>query len=388
MLNPTTPIHQAWAILLVVVIGCSSPFIALASDDEVLNSFIGEPKLELVKVYDEGRFPNLIVAKDGSLLAFWNGVVVRKSSDGGATWGDTIKVADGFMGGGVTLDEASGDILAFIESGHPPADVYIYRSQDHGLSWQQQETVIEPDESGNSPSMHMNEHGTTLQFGPHRGRLIRPTRFYAGKNDRSQWPEHFTNAIYSDDGGKSWKTSKPFLAKGTGEACIVELADGRLYYNSRRHWAPEGVNPLRRWHAYSDDGGVTWSEATICETLPDGSQHRSYGLMGGLTRLPLKDKDVLLFSNIESNDGRKNGVVWASFDGGTSWPIKRVIYKGKFAYSSMNVGRTESPSDGWIYVFFEGGEAAGTVARFNLSWLLQGTLTGDGQIPDWVGSTN
>jgi sialidase-1 len=65
--------------------------------------------------------------------------------------------------------------------------------------------------------------------GPHKGRLLRPTRYYGPKDGEENWPRQYTNAIYSDDGGQSWKTSEPFPEKGTGEAALVELADGRVY---------------------------------------------------------------------------------------------------------------------------------------------------------------
>lgn len=173
-----------------------------------------------------------------------------------------------------------------------------------------------------------------------------------------------------------------------GEATLVELADGRLYYNSRRHWAPEGENPRRRWTAWSDDGGQVWRNLSICPVLPDGDQDRDYGLMGGLTRLPIRGRDILVFSNIESESGRHHGTVWASFDGGRTWPIKHPVYEGKFAYSSLQAGRPETPSAGWIYLLFEGGlQGGGSVARFNLSWLLQGEKTGDGDLPDWLPDT-
>jgi sialidase-1 len=51
----------------------------------------------------------------------------------------------------------------------------------------------------------------------------------------------------------------------------------------------------------------------------------------------------------------------------------------------MNAGRPGTPSEGWIYLFYEGGpQGGGSVARFNLSWLLEGEETGDGAMPDWL----
>jgi sialidase-1 len=59
------------------------------------------------------------------------------------------------------------------------------------------------------------------------------------------------------------------------------------------------------------------------------------------------------------------------------------VFDGPSAYSSMNAGRPGTPSEGWIYLHFEGGPGGGSqVARFNLAWLLQGMPTGDGAIPE------
>ena len=109
--------------------------------------------------------------------------------------------------------------------------------------------------------------------------------------------------------------------------------------------------------------------------------------MGGLVRLPVKDRDILLYSNCDSPGGRNRGTVWASFDGGKTWPLKRRVFDGRFAYSSITAGRPKTKSEGWIYIHFEGGPKGGsTVARFNLSWLLEGEKTGDGKLPKWLQS--
>ena len=288
----------------------------------------------------------------------------------------------GFQGGGTTVDEKTGDILVFVEEQHPPAPLAVYRSQDDGKTWAAEKPVVHVDSKGNVPSMHMNEHGLTLRHGEHAGRLIRPSRFYGKRNHKDEWPNHYTNAIYSDDRGKTWHTSDPFPENGTGEAAIAELSDGRLYYNSRVHWQERPKNTRRR-HAFSEDGGKTWKDWQVVEVLPDGHQHRSYGCMGGLVRLPVKGQDVLIFSNVDTkNAKRERGTVWASFDGGRTWPLKRLVFEGAHGYSSLNAGRPGTPSEGWIYLNFEGGPKGGsTVARFNLAWLLEGEPTGDGNVP-------
>lgn len=356
-----------------------------------LAPFLGEPSLQMRTVFDNERFPNIVVTKQGTLVATWGNkrFRARRSEDGGLTWGDEITIAEpGFQGGGTLVDESSGDILTFVEDHHPPAPLTVYRSRDDGKSWTPQPVTLHPDRRGNVPSMHMNEVGITLRHGEHRGRLIRTTRDYAGGNKRERWPEHTTNAIYSDDGGRTWNTSDPFPEKGTGEAAVAELTDGRIVYNSRVHWDQRPSNTRRR-EAISDDGGQHWKDWRIVEILPDGRQDNSYGCMGGLTRLPVEGRDILVYSNIDTpNPQRERATVWVSFDGGQSWPLKRLVYDGSSAYSSLNAGRPGTPSEGWIYLLFEGGpQGAGQVARFNLAWLLAGVATGDGEVPDWVTSS-
>lgn len=344
-----------------------------------LEPFLGEARFDMQQIFTGERFPNVVVATDGSVIATWgrNNYWIRRSEDGGQTWQDEIKIADpGFHGGGVTVDENRGDILAFVEQGHPPSPLTVYRSKDHGKTWQVDDVTILPNSLGHMPDMHMNERGITLRHGEHAGRLIRPTRWYAGSNNRSHWPEHYTNAMYSDDGGRTWQTSEPFPEKGTGEATLVELSDGRIYYNSRVHW-PQAENPIRRRIAWSHDGGHTWVDWRIVEELPDGRQDNAYGLMAGLVRLPVKSHDILIFSNIDTpRNTRERITVWASFDGGKTWPIKRLVHDGPGAYSSLAAGRPGTPSEGWIYLMFEGGDEhmyqGAQMARFNLTWLLDG----------------
>lgn len=350
----------------------------------------GAPVYEVQEIFTDGRFPNVVVTTDGTLVAVWgsNDLRVRLSEDGGRTWGMEILVAvKGIHGGGAIVDESSGDILIFAEEQHPPAPVTLFRSSDNGQTWTSGKPIIKPNSHGHVPSMHMNEHGISLSKGKYKGRIIRPSRYYGSGNGREFWTEHYTNAIYSDDGGKSWQTSEPFPAMGTGEAAIVELDDGTLYYNSRRHKSTDGMDPRRRYVARSYDGGHTWEDLTLCRELPDGAQHTDYGLMAGLARLPVNGHDIMLFSNIDVPAEKKDedvpfelltsrrfsGTVWASFDGGETWPVKKVADTGSFAYSSLAAGRPGTPSEGFIYLFYESA-GGGKIARFNLPWLVLDAL--------------
>ena len=83
-------------------------------------------------------------------------------------------------------------------------------------------------------------------------------------------------------------------------------------------------------------------------------------------------KDVLAFSTPDNPGGsRFKMTLWASFDGAKTWPVKRLVYKGRSAYSSL-----AADGDGNIYLLFERGKRklyeSIAVARFNLEWLAEG----------------
>ncbi len=374
----------------------------VVSDEQIpdgsLDPFLGKPDLQKQILFSGERFPNIVVTKKGTVLAVWGSQSVRcrRSEDGGQTWEKEIAIAvPGFHGGGVTVDETNGHIFVFVQAQHPPAPLTVYRSRDDGKTWEQTPVTIHPDQKGHTPSMHMAEHGITLCYGPAKGRLIRPARVY----DR---PRGYNTAIYSDDGGATWHTSAPFPDEGTGEGAIAELTDGRLYYSSRKHHFENIADfSWKRFFAWSYDGGETWTHLAVSDVLPDGPRYRGeerrgsnynghFGMMAGLTRLPVRGRDILIYSNSDhEGHERIRLTVWAGFDGGQSWPIKRLVHEGMSAYSSLAAGRPGTPSEGWIYLFFEHGDgkqqyAGRTVARFNLAWLLAGEKTADGDIPTWL----
>lgn len=346
---------------------------------------LGAQVFDKKEIFEKERLPNLVCAMDGSILAIWgwSKVVIKRSDDGGISWSHEILIGNGINGGGALVDESNGDILVFTEDHHPPAPMHLYRSKDNGITWKEEETIIYPDSKGNVPSLSMAEKGICLKKGKFAGRLIRPARVYAGGNDPVYWNGHYNSAIFSDDGGKTWKSSEPFPVMGTGEGAIAELSDGTLYYNSRRHHSTDGRSPRWRYTAISKDGGESWKEEKISNILPDGNQHSDYGLMAGLEKLEREDGDILLFSNIDipltekSEDlsfenrwgNRFRGTVWVSMDGGKNWPIKKLIDEGSFAYSSLVKGREGTPSEGFIYLLYES-ENKGKIVRFDWAWLM------------------
>ncbi len=372
-----------------------------------LASFLGEPLFQKQLLFEGGervREPYLAVAADGTVLALRNGERhLRRSEDGGQTWEEIMEVPFGFMDSNMIVDENTGDILS-VRIWDDGSD-RLWRSRDHGKTWDEEMITLKPNEvmkwleqtglkkrtsrQDNIPGsgtyyIHANasEAGITLRHGENRDPV----------------DAVYSCAIYSDYGGATWQVSGFFPEGYTEEAALVELHDGRLYYNSRSHRGyydtsleqelPE-ESALRR-EAWSRDGGATWKNLNINQVLTDGGGYdRGYGMKGGLVRLPVKDRDILIFSNADTGGGaREKMTVWASFDGGQSWPVKHLVNEGPSAYSSLAAGRPGTPGQGQIYLLFEGVEAhhyhGMQIARFNLSWLLEGDLTGDGRIPAWI----
>ena len=299
----------------------------------------------------------------------------------------------------------------------------VIRSTDHGKTWAEEKITIQLsatlDQMAKAGSkvrgtkeanklrtyyLHANasESGVTLRHGKHQGRLIVSATFrpHAKEHpsDRKPGDEIFSCAIFSDDRGATWQVSEFFPDPFTEEAALVELHDGRLYYNSRSHsgyYDKAFARKLRpdetmRREAWSDDGGRTWKNLNISRVLPDGGGYgRGYGMKGGLTRLPVNGRDVLIFSNADTAGGDRSHItVWASFDGGQTWPVKRLVEESFSAYSSLVAGRPGTPAEGLVFLLYEGGPdgrySAMQVARFNLSWILDGETTGDGEVPKWV----
>ena len=79
------------------------------------------------------------------------------------------------------------------------------------------------------------------------------------------------------------------------------------------------------------------------------------------------ERSRVLYSGPDSS-GRDTGTVYLSYDEGQTWPVKKVLFPGSFAYSVL----TALP-DGTIGCLFETDNANRLVfARFPLAWLTDG----------------
>ena len=346
-------------------------------------AFLGTPTLNIQQLFDGRGGRDIISTRAGNVLAF-HGNQFRESLDGGVTWSPPREIGPD-AGGGAVVNETSGEVLLVrADKG------FLWKSRDHGRTWTRETIKILPNGFGHgSPdgvplSVGAFQPGITLQFGKHKGRLLMPGRIFGPKNSNDvEWrPYHYNTAMFSDDSGATWQVSAPFPILGSGEGALAEISTGSILYSSREH-----MSVGNRYLGWSHDGGALWIGAYQDPVLPDGARGTSYGCMGGLIRLPIEGADILLYSNLDSeggklpdkvggstSSGRERITVWASFDAGKTWPVKRLVHAGPSAYSNLGVGRGGTPSEGKIFLHYEGGAKhcyeAVHVAVFNLSWLL------------------
>jgi sialidase-1 len=374
---------------LLIVACLLVPSQAMAESDG-LQEFLRPPaSLTTTELWKGGGGTSIVTARDGTVVAFQSmgSNRIRRSTDGGLTWGKELEIGPGAHYGNAIVDETTGDIL-YVN----PAKRWLWRSGDSGLTWAHETIDVEPDGFGLIPNtVSSMQPGITLQFGPHRGRLLMPARIQGPRysNDVQWRPYHYSTAVHSDDGGRHWQTSHPFPVLGTGEGALAEISTGSVLYNSREH-----MSPGTRYLAWSHDGGQLWLDARRSAELPDGPRGSSYGCMGGMIRVPIDGHDILLSSNLDTDAGlmpgrvgasitkqREKITVWASFDGGASWPVKRLVFDGPSGYSNLAAGRAGTPSAGKIFLSYEGGpggrRAGIQVAVFTLGWLIDGRELSD-----------
>ena len=346
---------------------------------------------------EEVVYGNLNVAMDGTVLLFslqgdphpnkrkGSKVFLKRSKDGGATWskhqliGKPIELDWRKLGigpydgkgwgrdkhhssttlGTSVVDESTGEIMIFLTALYPAP--FMYKSKDHGETWTLEKVELKKDVNGFLPTPNAAcDPAINIKHGRHKGRLLVASRVFPN-GDKRQENRGYTNAVYSDDHGKTWQSSKPFPLDGTGESGLVELRDGTIYLNSRTH-----TRPGNRWVAFSDDSGESWRNLHQDDELFDGPPD-VYGCKAGLLRIERDDRDILLFSSPTPGlPGRKNIRVWVSFDGGKTWPHSRLIRRGPGNYTWMTQGRKGTPSEGYIYLL----SGKDWMARFNLAWLL------------------
>jgi len=348
------------------------------------------------------RIPSLVVTKGGTLLAIAEGrafaqadqannkLILKRSTNLGKTWGPLQLIADDgtncLNNPCTVVDQKSGRIIVMFQSypanhretdgtikpGLEGPDIvrnYVITSIDDGATWSPMRDVTRTTKHAERVTTVASGPGIGIQLqrsAHHLGRILMP--FNEGPFGR--WN---VLAVFSDDGGESWKCGKPApgccLTNASGkvvslvnEVQMVELSDGSVMLNSRK-WGGQAIRKL----AISKDGGRTWSQIKEEPALRDN------GCMASIFRYSFAGRgetNCLLFSNPDAAK-RENGTLRASYDDGKTWPVKKVLWPGSFAYSVL--ARLPDGSTGCL---FEADKTERTVfARFTLDWLMTATET-------------
>ncbi|MFE0419253.1 exo-alpha-sialidase [Streptomyces tendae] len=376
----------------------SSPFPAHARPGDRAPAF--EEQVLFDAARDPGgyacfRIPALVRTTDGTLLAFAEGrvldcgdagdidVVLKRSTDGGRTWGALQVVNDG---GGDThgnpapvIDRATGRVLLLETYNAGRTDgancavpcartPHLQHSDDDGRTWSAPRDlgpeILPPD--WNSWYATGPVHGVQLTGGAHPGRLV--VGVNAETWDGTRVTANHAALVVSDDGGEHWRTGAtdtwPVAADGTfrqkpSELTLTERADGALLVSGREE---NGTDLGHRTQALSRDGGDTF--AAPFRTLPDLYAPQ---VQGAVLRLG----DRTLLSVPADPDRRRTMTVRSSWDGGATWDsVDRgtVVTRDWSGYSDL-----VSVDDTTVGLLYEGGasDARDEVrfARFTEDWL-------------------
>ena len=298
------------------------------------------------------RIPSVITTAKGTVLAFAEArkndcsdagdidLVVKRSADGGKTWGALEVVwndSTNTCGNPApVIDERTGAIV-LLSTWNRGEDrekaihnrtsldtrrVFVFFSTDDGHSWSAPKQITDDVKPADWTWYATGPgRGIQLEQGRHKGRLVIPCNHVVAGTNQS-----FSHVIYSDDGGKRWKLGG-IAQDSTNESTVAELGNGDLLLNMRG----SGRRKARQV-ALSTNGGKRWrhgySDTTLIEPVCEGSLIR-YRFAG--------KKDCLVFSNPANRTARRNMTVRISYDDGKTWPVQQPLYEGPSAYSCLTV---------------------------------------------------
>lgn len=262
------------------------------------------------------RAPALVTSREGTILAFTghrnNGagdeddidLHLRRSTDGGETWGPVIVVADDNMNpckNAVPVVLPSGRILlmwlwnAWIpdKDFRTTREVMITWSDDDGLTWAPHQNITSSVYRDNWNWYGAGPcHAFIKQRPPNAGRIIFPNR-HGVKGDRGT-----AHIIYSDDGGETFHLGGETTFGN--ESTVCEQSDGYILMNMR-------VDSDYRRVGVSRDGGMSFTiEYYDTQLLAAG---KCQGSILEHSMNPVTGKANILFSNPDDLYERINGTI-------------------------------------------------------------------------------
>jgi hypothetical protein len=185
----------------------------------------------------------------------------------------------------------------------------------------------------------------------------KPTQLPSGRMLLPLYSDTFSISIMAitDDGGKTWRASKPLIGFGNIQPAVLRRGDGTLVAYMREN------GPRRRIRvAESKDDGATWGPVGESELPNPGAGLDGMRLASG--------KWLLVYNNTEH--GRHRLVASISSDEGRTWGTTRRLEEQEgcqFHYPAVTQG-----ADGMIhcvYSYFVPGGKSMKHAAFDEAWV-------------------
>lgn len=215
----------------------------------------------------------------------------------------------------------------------------LVSSDDDGVSWSKPYSITAQVKNA---AWHLYFNGPGNGIAMQNGTLVFPSQYWDETTQPSSVGIPHSSIIYSNDHGKTWKSGVG-AKTNTTEAQVVETIPGTLMLNMRDN------RGRYRSIATTTDMGQTWTEhPTSYEALPDPVCQAS--IIKVKVNVKGQMKDVLFFSNVNSDRARINTTVKASLDMGETWlPANELLIDARVGWGYSVLTKIDENNLGLFY---------------------------------------